>query len=109
MVIISPIHLLLIGFEYRIKIENKAETCQGTVPGEESGNNQIYANGQFSKEICERKCDRYDDCKFVAHFETGWCVLYKSCKDLRSTKKPASTFEKVRKGISMVKRSKDSK
>ena len=79
-----------LGFWYKTIIESKSQTCSN------SGENKIYSKGYFSKKECERKCDAVEDCMFAAQWKSGWCALYKSCTNLRSTKKLASTFKKVK-------------
>ena len=79
-------------FEYKKIIENKAETC------DKSGGNQIFSEGKYSLERCQRACDVNDDCKFVANYKSGWCKLFKSCMTLESVKNPATTFRKVKIG-----------
>ena len=73
-------------------IDDSPETC------DKSGDNQLFSEGTFRKNECEEKCNENEECSFIFHTLKGWCALYKSCNKRRTTKQPASTFQRVRSG-----------
>ena len=86
-----------LGFEYKVIIKEKAETCN------KSGGSQIFSEGTYSLEGCNRACDVNNNCTFFAHSISGWCKLFKSCKTLESVRKPTTTFKKVESGKLILK------
>ena len=91
----------LIGFKYKLVIENKRQTCDKTSP------NRIRAVGWVSKSKCEDACNADADCFFFSlAIEKSYCALFNACTKPKRQRSLVlvSVYQKIGKSIPTMKR-----